>query len=47
MVLAPALKFPQPSYFFRKEIKAACTKKDDGAGSGQERGNTVSLPKGN
>ena len=47
MVLAPALKFPQPSHFFRKEIKAACSKKNDGARSGQERGNTVSLPQGN
>jgi len=47
MVFAPALKFPQPSHFFRKEIKAACSKKNDGARSGQERGNTVSLSKGN
>jgi hypothetical protein len=47
MVLAPALKFPQPSDFFCKEIETACTKKNDGAGSSQEGGNTVSLSKGN
>jgi hypothetical protein len=47
MVFTPALKFPKPSHFFRKKIKAACSKKNDGAGSGQEGGNTVSLPKGN
>jgi hypothetical protein len=47
MVLAPSLKFPQPSDFFRKEIKATCPKKNDRAGSSQEGGNTVSLPEGN
>ena len=47
MMVAPSLQFPKPSHFFRKEIKAACPKKNDGAGSSQEGGNTVSLPKGN
>jgi hypothetical protein len=47
MVFTPALKLPQPSDFFRKEIEAACPEKKDRAGSSQEGWNTVSLSKGN
>jgi hypothetical protein len=47
MVFTPALKFPKPSHFFCKEIEASCPEKKDGTGSGQERGNTVPLSKGN